>query len=168
MAIERTPKTGPRVALPAEPATATPTSNATRTPAPAATPQAMEKPPSLGAPEASLTHPARQVGDARQPALEEQVGELRAALRRKGPHRAGAAAEALALAGSFRLRRSRRGRQLALELCAEAAEADEALATLADRLARLLAAEGDIHELSPEGTLRACRALIELCEEERS
>ena len=55
---------------------------------------------------------------------------------------------------------------MALDLCQEIAEFVEELEELAKKLAIILRAEGDLHEVSKHATLRACKNLINLIEDE--
>jgi hypothetical protein len=166
MSIERIPKPGPGAAevttLPAPPI-ATPAAKPAVVPA--QTPAAMEKPATLATPQPAPTQPAPGATAGRSSPLDQEVERLREALRGRGAGRTAAAHQALALAGSFRLRRSRGARKLGLELCEAAAEAEPELAPLARELSRVLVAEGELFELTAEGTLRACRALVDIIEE---
>jgi UDP-N-acetylmuramoylalanine-D-glutamate ligase len=145
----------------AEPQTS-PADSPKRDAEPARQPEAMEKPRMLQTPQRADTHPARRQQAARPAPFETRIQQLEQALRRSGPKQADAATQALALAASYGMRRSRGGRRQAIELCEQVAEAVEAYAELAERLAIVLRAEGDLHETTADGTLRALRDLVGL------
>jgi hypothetical protein len=144
-----------------EPASGPATHAGRKTAGPA--PEAMEKPPALSQPDAASTHPVRQAPLGKPSALHErELADLRQSLRAGGAAKLAAAKQALALAASYRMRRSRGARRQALELCADVATEVEELAELARALTVVLSAEGDLHETSAEATLRACRALVDI------
>ena len=66
------------------------------------------------------------------------------------------------------MRRSRGARRRALELLEAVEEQVEDYAELAGQLRSVLTAEGEIHELEADATLRACRDLINSIEAEES
>ena len=136
-------------------------------PTSAARPEAMERPKTLPLPDAAQTHPSRTSTATRPSALEIDVDRLRALLSLGSiANRLKAADQALALAASSRMRRSRGARALAIELCDDVAASVDERHGLAVRLKELLTAEGDLHDTSAEGTLRACRRLVDLLDEE--
>jgi hypothetical protein len=140
---------------------------ATRTePSPTA-PAAMEKPRTMPLPDAAQTHPSRTSAATRPSALELEVDGRKASLHTGSrASRLKAAGQALGLAASSRFRRSRGARALGVELCDEVADTIEERQELAARLKELLLAEGDLHETSAESTLRACRRLVDLMDDD--
>jgi hypothetical protein len=98
--------------------------------------------------------------------IETEVAHLRRLLI-TGSKRARRSAATLALkfCSSYKARRSRGARNLALALCEDIAETLQDDRDLALKMHTILAAEGDLHEVSAEGTLRACFVLTRFFEE---
>ncbi|MBI3178488.1 MAG: tetratricopeptide repeat protein, partial [Deltaproteobacteria bacterium] len=111
------------------------------------------------------THPSRP-GPAAQPSrLDHEIERLRQALRAGAEARLIAAKQALALASSYPLRRSRGARRTGVALSEEVATEAPELAAVAQQTAAWLHAEGDLMETSGEATVRACRHFIELADQ---
>ncbi len=131
------------------------------TPAPAD----IGEPQRLATPETAGAHPSRQQAASKPALFEREIARLRQALKAKGATRSAAAVQALALCATYGMRRSRGARRQAIDLCndvAETADDGEDIDAVAHQLRALLQAEGDLQEVSADGTLSACRTLIDL------
>ncbi len=91
-----------------------------------------------------------------------ELAKLREMMKSQHADKLAAGKQALALAASYPMRRSRGARRMAIELCEDIAKDVEELEELANKLAVVLTAEGDLHEVSAEATLRACATLARL------
>lgn len=131
----------------------------------ALTPSAMDKPPMLSTPKPAGAHPSQQHAASKPVLFEREIARLRQALKTKGATRSAAADQALALCATYGMRRSRGARRQAIDLCDDVADMVDEGEPMARQLRDLLQAEGDLQEVSADGTLRACRALIDLLEE---
>ncbi len=128
--------------------------------------RAMERPQMLATPQRAATQPvpSRAAGGAAE--FQKQAQALSAQLRGKGPERLSAADKALALAGSYAMRRSKGARRCGIDLLEEVAEEVEERALLAKKLRHVLLAEAYLHQASPDSTLRAIRALVGMLDDE--
>lgn len=117
-------------------------------------------------PERAKLHPVNIGPKGTRPVFEKEVVRLRALILGNNPTKLTAAAEALILCASYKMRRSKGARHMAVELCHEVAEEVSEFSVLATQLSSILEAEGDLHEVSARATLRACKKLIELIEAE--
>ena len=128
--------------------------------------EAMDKPTkAVSEPDRAELHPSRQAPAGKPQLFEKEAAELRRMLKAAGQARLDGAAKALALCASYRMRRSRGARRRALELCDDVAENVEEYEELAKKLHTILEAEGDLHDLSADATLRACKALVEIIDD---
>ncbi|MEK7704709.1 MAG: hypothetical protein AAB426_07085, partial [Myxococcota bacterium] len=129
---------------------------------------AIERPEGVEPPRPSKMHPSRRGPDAAASRLEQRVESVRDALRGEQTSRARAAREALTLAASYPMRRSRGARKQAGLLCDEVGEVSPEHAEDSHRLRDILRAEGLLHELRADATLEACLALVRMLENEKS
>ncbi len=106
--------------------------------------------------------PSTPGGAKSEPGFLKESARLEGLIRAGGPGVEMAAQQAMRHLMKYALRRSKGARKRALGLCDaicdEAPENEE----LAGQLKEILLAEGELQEVSPEGTLRACKRLVEL------
>ncbi len=165
MTIHWEPKVGARPVV-ATPETAQPRGRGT---APINHPpeEAISRPVALPQPQTAQLHPLKSHAAPHAKGLDNEVHALMAGLTTGSPTaRKHQGEQALALAASYRLRRSRGACALATELCDAVAEHLPELANTASTLKRILTAEGELHDTSAASTLAGCRHLIELLEAE--
>src|SRR5688572_13501623 len=111
------------------------------------------------------TRPAPSATPGERTTFDKKADQLEAAL--KGPEPKRAASTALAFCAGYGARRSRGARKRALDLCDAVADGSlDELSDLAAKLRVVLQAEGALHELSGDGTLRAARLLIDVVEDD--
>lgn len=121
---------------------------------------AMDRPAGLVAQTAPSTKPQPSGGERSLSKIEQEAVRLRAALKAGGAGAVLAAREALALASSYAMRRSRGARRHALDLCEQVAASVPERADHATKLQHVLLAEAYLHQNDAASALRAVRALM--------
>jgi tetratricopeptide (TPR) repeat protein len=130
-------------------------------------PQAMEPPRSIPEPQAPGIHPSRQAFQSSTSALDREADRLRRTLRGPVHERPAAGRAALQLCRRYAIRRSRGAHQLSAALLEDVAgSAGGDVAGEAGILARVLAAERDLHELDADRTARALGQLVPLVDDD--
>lgn len=140
------------------------TTPALRTPPPAA----IEKPAGFVAPERARTHPTQRAPETARSAIEVEVEALRTGLRGPRVDRLESARRSLALASSYRARRSRGLRRLASSLLDDVGVHVPELRDDAAQQRELLDIEGALLELDRNACGDAMRRATTLADEGRS
>jgi hypothetical protein len=128
--------------------------------------RAMEKPTLMATPGLAKTAPRPGGRTGELPKFQQRALELLSMIKAGGPNARNAAAEALAAAASYSMRRSKGSRRRGSELLDAVSEEDDELSELAMGLRHVLLAEAYLQEASGEATLRAVRALVGMLDQD--